>query len=71
MFWPTKRATSQPYGTCTVLFDSVVKNEDIVVRKFIASPTRVSTIIVVKYLTLQHHHRCKKPGEKFQCVIKT
>ncbi|XP_046857065.1 receptor-type tyrosine-protein phosphatase delta-like isoform X2 [Xenia sp. Carnegie-2017] len=59
MFWPTKRATSQPYGTCTVLFDSVVKNEDIVVRKFIASPTRDikegRMVRMVQYLSWPNH----------------
>ncbi|XP_046858354.1 receptor-type tyrosine-protein phosphatase alpha-like [Xenia sp. Carnegie-2017] len=59
MFWPTKRATSRPYGTCTVLFDSVVKKEDIVVRKLIASPTldikEGHMVHIIQYLSWPNH----------------
>ncbi|XP_046857121.1 LOW QUALITY PROTEIN: receptor-type tyrosine-protein phosphatase S-like [Xenia sp. Carnegie-2017] len=59
MFWPTKRATSRPYGTCSVLFDSVVKKEDIVVRKLIASPSmdikEGHMVHVIQYLSWPNH----------------
>ena len=42
MFWPTDRAKPQSFGATTVMFDSFVKKDDIVVRKFIVSPSAVS-----------------------------
>jgi hypothetical protein len=42
MFWPTKRATPQSFGSSTVMLDSFVKKENIVIRKFVVSPSVVS-----------------------------
>ena len=45
MFWPTERAKPQSFGATTVMFDSFAKKENIVVRKFIVSPSAVSVAI--------------------------
>ena len=42
MFWPTERAKPKSFGATTVMFDSFVKKENIVIRKFIISPSIVS-----------------------------
>ena len=45
MFWPTERAKPQSFGATTVMFDSFAKKENIVVRKFIVSPSAVSVYL--------------------------
>ena len=42
MFWPTQRAKPQSFTTTTVMLDSFVAKDDIVVRKFIVSSSAVS-----------------------------
>ena len=42
MFWPTARAKPKSFGATTVMFDSFIKKENIVIRKFIVSSSAVS-----------------------------
>jgi hypothetical protein len=43
MFWPTERAKPKSFGVTTVMFDSFIEKENIVIRKFIVSSSIVST----------------------------
>ena len=43
MFWPTERSKPKSFGVTTVMFDSFIKKENIVIRKFIVSSSIVST----------------------------
>ena len=49
MFWPTERAKPQSFATTTVMLDSCVAKDDIVIRKFILSSSAVS-VMCVSYL---------------------
>jgi hypothetical protein len=51
MFWPTQRATPQSFGSTTVMLDSFVKKENIVIRKFVVSPSLVSAHLKIEDLT--------------------
>ena len=42
MFWPTQRAKPQSFGPSTVMLDSFVKKENIVIRKFVVSEDLMS-----------------------------
>ena len=53
MFWPTKRATPQSFGPSTVMLDSFVKKENIVIRKFVVSPSAVSIDLKIEDLMSQ------------------
>ncbi|XP_028416862.1 receptor-type tyrosine-protein phosphatase epsilon-like [Dendronephthya gigantea] len=59
MFWPTQRAKPQSFGTTTVMLDSFVKKENIVVRKFIVSPSadlkNGHMVRLVQYMTWPDH----------------
>ncbi|XP_028402625.1 receptor-type tyrosine-protein phosphatase F-like isoform X2 [Dendronephthya gigantea] len=59
MFWPTQRAKPQSFGTTTVMLDSFVKKENIVVRKFIVSPSadlkNGHMLRLVQYMTWPDH----------------
>ncbi len=53
MFWPTQRAKPQSFGATTVMLDSFVKKENIVIRKFIVSPSVVSIHSETEHLKSQ------------------
>ena len=57
MFWPTERAKPQSFGTTTVMFDSFVKKENIVIRKFIVSPSIVSNACMsrIRYILYKNN----------------
>ena len=60
MFWPTERAKPQSFGATTVMFDSFVKKENIVIRKFIVSPSAVSTYSQIERVTFFQHSKQEK-----------
>ncbi|CAB3989657.1 receptor-type tyrosine- phosphatase F-like [Paramuricea clavata] len=59
MFWPTKRATPQSFGPSTVMLDSFVKKENIVIRKFVVSPSvdlkEGRMVRLIQYMTWPDH----------------